>query len=199
MADVLATVGPRAESRLRDKFAARSLPYPPQRVHLLALKAERRLELWTEHGGRPRFVSAFPIHAASGAAGPKLREGDEQVPEGLYRVAWLHPNSSYHLSMKLDYPNAFDRERARADGRTNPGGDIFLHGGAVSIGCLALGDAGIEEIFVLAARVGARNVSVLIAPWDLRRRPPPRDTGQSVDWLPSLYGPLATALRRFRP
>jgi hypothetical protein len=111
------------------------------------------LELWTEDTAA-RLVHRYPVLAASGALGPKLRQGDLQVPEGVYRVLWLNPNSSYHLSMKLDYPNAFDREHARRDRRTDLGGDIFVHGRAVSIGCVALGDPAIEELFVLAADTG---------------------------------------------
>ena len=71
------------------------------------------------------------------------------MPEGVYRIVALNPNSSYHLSMKLDYPTEFDLSKARAEGRTRPGSDIFIHGKAVSIGCVAVGDDAIEEIFVL--------------------------------------------------
>jgi len=71
-------------------------------------------------------VADYRITAASGTAGPKLREGDRQVPEGIYRIVGLNPNSRYHLSMKLDYPNAFDRHQAARDGRARPGSDIFI-------------------------------------------------------------------------
>jgi len=133
----------------------------------------------------------------SGGPGPKLREGDFQIPEGIYRVIWLHPNSQYHLSMKLDYPNAFDREQARRDGRTNLGGDIFIHGKDISIGCLAVGDPAIEELFVLAARVGVQRVTTVVAPWDLRRRPPP-DLSAHLPWATALYARLSRTLAGFR-
>jgi murein L,D-transpeptidase YafK len=82
---------------------------------------------------------------ASGKAGPKLREGDGQVPEGIYRIDGLNPNSSYHLSLKLNYPNDFDLEQARTEGRTELGGDIFIHGKAVSIGKTRAGRVGIRS------------------------------------------------------
>jgi len=197
VADVLATLGPAAERRLRPRFAEAGVRYPPSRVHLLGFKQERRLELWASSGRGPRQIAVYPLTDESGGPGPKMREGDFQIPEGIYRVSWLHPNSDYHLSMKLDYPNAFDREQAQRDGRTNLGGDIFIHGKDVSIGCLAVGDRAIEELFVLAARVGIENVTTVVAPWDLRRRPPP-DLEARIPWAPALYARLSRTLAAFR-
>jgi hypothetical protein len=198
--DVMVDLGPEAEARLRARFARAGAPFPPRRAHLLAFKSERRLELWAESAGGRRKVHAYPILGTSGTAGPKLREGDEQIPEGIYRVTWLHPNSSYHLSMKLDYPNAFDREQAAREGRTRLGGDIFIHGSDVSIGCLAMGDPAIEELFVLAARIGREDLTVVIAPWDLRVKPVPatEKIAGGRPWLAQLYAQLATTLARFR-
>ena len=193
----MAEIGPAALGRLRVRFAQSNVRWPSRRVALIALKQEGILELWTAGPGARQRVHAYSILAASGTVGPKLREGDEQVPEGIYRITWLHPNSAYHLSMKLDYPNAFDREKARAEGRTNLGGDIFIHGSDVSIGCLAMGNSVIEELFVLAAEVGLENVSVIVAPWDLRRRPPPADTPQNLPWLAELYRRIRIALAPF--
>jgi murein L,D-transpeptidase YafK len=112
---------------------------------LIGLKAEKRLELWApDAAGRPRLIKTYPILAASGGAGPKLREGDRQVPEGLYAIESLNPNSRFHLSLRIDYPNAADRRRAQAEARTGLGGDIMIHGSNVSIGCLAMGDPAAE-------------------------------------------------------
>ncbi|WP_409432068.1 murein L,D-transpeptidase family protein [Litorimonas sp. RW-G-Af-16] len=92
----------------------------------------------------------------SGALGPKLKQGDGQSPEGFYFVtpARMNPNSSYHLSFNLGYPNAFDR----AHGRT--GDFLMVHGKCVSIGCYAMTDAGVEEIYTLvdAAHAGGQSV-----------------------------------------
>ena len=196
--DVMRTVGPRAERRLRARFEAKGVPYPPKRVHLLAFKQELQLELWVTGRGGRKHVATYPLTADSGELGPKLREGDYQIPEGIYRVSWLNPNSAYHLSMKLDYPNSFDRARAKEDGRTRLGGDIFIHGGDASIGCLAVGDPAVEELFTLAARIGIENVTTVIAPWDLRRRPAPRVDRSRIPWLPGLYARLTHVLAAFR-
>jgi murein L,D-transpeptidase YafK len=193
---VVRDLGPAARARLAPRFRAAGAAYPPRAVTLVVLKEERVLELWAEDDA-PRLVHRYPVLAASGALGPKLREGDRQVPEGVYRVLWLNPNSSYHLSMKLDYPNAFDREHARRDGRTDLGGDIFVHGRAVSIGCVALGDPAIEELFVLAADVGAARVKAVIAPRDLRVAST-RDPEIASAWAPELYRLVRRELARLR-
>jgi hypothetical protein len=197
---VVRDLGPAARARLAPRFRAAGVAYPPRAVTLLVLKEERVLELWAEGAATPRLVHRYPVLAASGGAGPKLRQGDLQVPEGVYRVyrvLWLNPNSSYHLSMKLDYPNAFDRERARRDGRTDLGGDIFVHGRAVSIGCVALGDPAIEELFVLAAEVGVARVKAVIAPRDLRA-PAARDPEIASAWGRELYQTVRREMARLR-
>lgn len=195
--DVVARYGPAARERLGAKLEGAGLPEDlrPERLTLIGLKEEKQLELWVRHAGEWHFVHSYPVLAASGGAGPKLRQGDLQVPEGIYRIPFLNPNSAYHLSMKLDYPNAFDRERAASDGRTNLGGDIFIHGKAASIGCLAIGDPAIEELFTVVADVGREKVSVIVAPRDLRRHPAPDLT--SPAWVKDLHAKVAEALAPF--
>lgn len=69
---------------------------------LVALKEEHLLEVWANRDGQvPRRIRRYPFTASSGGPGPKLREGDGQIPEGIYRVEYLNPNSSYHLSNEL--------------------------------------------------------------------------------------------------
>jgi hypothetical protein len=196
VADVLAQYGPEARRRLEPHFRRAGVAYPPKEIAFLVFKRERRVALWARSGADWRFVRDYPILAASGHAGPKLREGDSQVPEGVYRIEHLNPNSSYHLSMKVSYPNAFDRQMAKRDGRTRLGGDIFVHGKAVSIGCVALGDRAIEELFTLVARTGASKVRVIIAPNDLRTgRPVVHERAPS--WVRTLYRTVAAALADF--
>lgn len=91
------------------------------------------------------LFKTWPICNWSGNIGPKLKQGDRQAPEGFYfvRPSQLNPNSSYHLSFNLGYPNAFDR----AHGRT--GDYLMVHGNCVSIGCFAMTDDGMEEIYTL--------------------------------------------------
>lgn len=192
VADVVKTFGPAAEERLAPHFQRAGVKFPPKKVLLVGLKEEKRLELWATEGRDWRFIRAYDITAASGVSGPKLREGDLQVPEGLYELVSLNPNSSYHLSMRVNYPNAFDRKWAAKEGRTRTGGDIYIHGKDVSIGCIALGDEAIEELFTLVARTGVRKTRVLIAPHDLRKRdaPMPRP-----EWMKSVYEQLSAELR----
>jgi TPR repeat protein len=199
-ADVLRDRLADAEQRLAARFASRGLAYPPRRIALVALKSEARLELWADAGGRWGFVRSYLVRAASGGLGPKLREGDHQVPEGVYRIEALNPTSRYHLSLRVDYPNAFDRVRAAEDGRAHLGGDIMIHGGAVSDGCLPVGDAAIEELFALVERVGTDDVPVIVSPLDFRRADPRRAQARAAQrpvWLPELYASIATALEPF--
>lgn len=195
--EVVQTVGPAAEKALKPAFAAAKVPYPPREVAFLAFKREKRLELWARQAQPWVFIQEFPILAASGGSGPKLKEGDRQVPEGIYRVEGLNPNSRYHLSLKLNYPNAFDLAQARHDKRENVGSDIFIHGRAVSIGCLAMGDPVSEQLFVLAARVGVGQVKVIIAPRDFRKEPWTAEPEPDPSWLPTLYRDLDAALAPF--
>lgn len=194
---VIAKYGPGAEARLQDAFRAVDVDYPPASLAFLAFKEEKRLEVWASRQRQWVLVSTYVIKGISGKAGPKLREGDRQVPEGIYKLEGLNPNSSFHLSMKINYPNAFDLKHATLDGRTTPGGNIFIHGGALSVGCLAMGDDAIEELFVLTHRVGVSSVKVVIAPSDLRRGASPSLSGPG--WLPKLYGHIRTELSEFKP
>src|SRR5690606_12146234 len=151
----------------------------------------RRLEAWIAGPEGPfARLATYPILAASGTRGPKRREGDEQVPEGFYGLTALNPNSRLHLSVRVDYPHQEDVTHRRVR-RAAMGGDIFVHGGAYSLGCIAVGDPAIEELFVHAARVPAAERRILIAPVDFRSRP----EGASGDepWVRELYARLREA------
>jgi murein L,D-transpeptidase YafK len=195
----LATYGASVRSRLAPAFEAAGVPYPPTSFTLIGLKAEKRLELWApDAAGRPRLIKTYPILAASGGAGPKLREGDRQVPEGLYGIESLNPNSRFHLSLRVDYPNAADRRRAQAEGRTGLGGDIMIHGSDVSIGCLAMGDPAAEELFVLAALTGPKNIRVILSPVDFRRLDKIDLPASLPVWVPDLHAEIKAELARYR-
>jgi len=129
-----------------------------------------------------------------------LRQGDHQVPEGLYRVTALNPKSNFHLSLRLDYPNQLDRAHAEAEQRLRLGGDIMIHGGAASDGCLAVGDEAAEELFALGRRVGAEHVSVIISPVDLRTVEVARALARvhsPAPWLEQHYLSIARELQGF--
>lgn len=179
-------------------FKKANIAYPPKKLTFLAMKDEKQLEVWASNGGEYAFIRSYQIHKLSGKRGPKLREGDFQVPEGLYKIIGFNPNSAYHLSMKLNYPNKFDLLHAKQEGRTQPGTNIFIHGKAVSIGCLAMGDKTIEELFVLSKDVGINNIEVVISPYDPRingliipEKPQPK-------WLAELYRNIEKSFKQYK-
>ena len=187
--DVIQRYGDKAEQNLKPYFDKAGVNYPPQEITLLAIKDESRLELWSNDSEKPTFIRDYPILAASGVLGPKLREGDRQVPEGIYQLEYLNPNSSYHLSVKINYPNAFDLKHAKSEGRDQPGSNIFIHGKAVSIGCLAMGDDVIEDLFVLIAKTGRSKVTVAITPSDPRLHILENTSDKA--WVTQLYQELS--------
>jgi len=192
----LADIGPKARQRWWPHFDAARTAYPPWYAVIAAFKRERRVEVYA--GPSPyelALVRSIDMTAASGGPGPKLREGDRQVPEGVYAIQKLNPNSLYHVALRLDYPNDFDRMMASMDGRHRLGGDIMIHGSDRSIGCIAVGDQAAEDLFVLAADTGLDNVSVVIAPSDFRRDGgPPRMPGRPP-WIGELYARIDRTLR----
>ena len=122
-------------------------------VFVRIFKREGELELWMRGDdravakGKYLLFRTYPICKYSGVLGPKQREGDNQAPEGFYTVAprQLNPTSKFHLAFNLGYPNEYDVAHGRS------GSALMVHGNCVSIGCYAMGDAGIEEIYTLAA------------------------------------------------
>lgn len=136
-----------------------------ERITIVVLKQERTLIVFTHSKDIRTRVVEYPILAASGTTGPKLKEGDRQVPEGFYKVSFLNPNSRFHLSLRVDYPSTEDIDAAKSDGRdvNTLGGDIMIHGGAASIGCIAIGDEAIEELFWLVATVGMNDTELIFA------------------------------------
>ncbi len=134
----------RLDARLEAAGIAPGMP-----VYLRVFKLESELELWVEKDGRFELFATYPMCMWSGRLGPKLREGDRQAPEGFYTVSKdaLNPNSRMHLSFNLGFPNVYDRGKGRT------GSFLMVHGGCASIGCYAVTDAVVDEIwaFVTAA------------------------------------------------
>jgi hypothetical protein len=186
------------EKRLKPRFDAAGVSYPPAQLAFIAFKDDARMEVYARRSATVpwRRVHRYPILGMSGRLGPKLREGDLQVPEGIYRAEFLNANSRYHLSIRLNYPNGFDRAQAKADGRENPGSDIMIHGTSASIGCLAMGNEAAEDLFILAALVGKEQVEIVVAPTDFRHQPISTPEG-APSWLPTLYRQIQRVLKRF--
>jgi murein L,D-transpeptidase YafK len=127
-----------------------------------AFKAEGKLEVWLKSAKQDKFTlfKTYDACANSGTLGPKVVEGDLQTPEGFYSINIFNPMSSYHLSLGIDYPNAVDQVRTGKDRKT--GGDIYIHGDCVTVGCIPLTDDKIREVYILA--VEARNAGQLEIP-----------------------------------
>ncbi len=135
-----------------------------QPVFMRIFKMPGELEVWVQQGLSYTLFKTYPICTYSGYPGPKLYEGDWQSPEGFYTVTGeqLNPNSQYHLSFNVGYPNSFDRARKRT------GSSIMVHGDCSSRGCFAMGDNGIEEIYLLAHSAlssGQSSISLHIFPF----------------------------------
>lgn len=135
-------------------------------VFLRIFKESSELELWMQpSAGQPfQHFRTYRIASYSGSLGPKTRQGDLQAPEGFYSVtrSSLNPGSSYHLSFNLGYPNEYDRAHDRT------GSLLMVHGKAVSIGCYAMTDDSIEQLYTLvnaALRRGQRAVHVHCFPF----------------------------------
>ncbi|MDR3458841.1 MAG: L,D-transpeptidase family protein [Verrucomicrobiae bacterium] len=192
--------GDAARARWKPYFTQAQSVYPPSRVKIVAVKDERQLQVYaTDQNGSNRWIRSCSIRAASGYPGPKLKEGDGQVPEGIYPIESLNPNSLFHVSLRVGYPNEFDRARAAKEGRTDLGGDIMIHGGAVSIGCLAMGDEVAEDLFVLAADTGLTRLTLIITPVDFRKgKAPPKEAKLPV-WSETLYSEIKSQLTGLPP
>ena len=130
-------------------------------------KQEAELEIWKQKSdGQYALLKTFPMCRWSGQLGPKVKEGDMQVPEGFYTITpgQMNPNSNYYLSFNVGYPNAYDR----ALGRT--GGNIMVHGVCSSAGCFSMTDAQIAEIYALAREAfagGQREIQMQSYPFHM--------------------------------
>ncbi len=135
------------EPTLRRELSNQGLEYGSP-IFIRIFKEPGVLEVWikSNDGGFVNFKN-YDICTFSGTLGPKLRQGDNQSPEGFYFVnaARLNPWSRFHLSFNLGYPNKYDR----LHGRT--GSALMVHGNCVSIGCYAMTDAYINEIYALSS------------------------------------------------
>lgn len=172
-------------------IAGRSDTARIREVALICIKEERKLELWINGG----LAKAYPLTAFSGGPGPKLREGDRQIPEGIYPAVHLNPNSAFHLSIKVGYPNAWDREWAKAEKRERLGGDIFIHGEDVTIGCIPIGNRAIEEVFWAVYQAKPAHTRILISPVDFRK--PGKGLPAGGGKMLELYRSLKAELGRY--
>ncbi len=138
------------EDTLRNQFARAGLQWPAKQLYIRSFKYDSQMEVWVRSSNDAPFklFKTYRVCAMAGAIGPKRLEGDYQVPEGFYYINEFNPKSTYHLSLGINYPNASDRVLSDS---IKPGGDIYIHGDCVTIGCIPLQNDQIEELYILAA------------------------------------------------
>jgi len=170
-------------SRVRTAFADKELivknlffkakaQFPPENLYIRIFKLEQMLELWSKSAATDTLVlvKQYKICAMSGDLGPKRKQGDLQVPEGFYRVSGYNPVSTFYLSLRINYPNHSDRILGY---KNNLGGDIFIHGDCVTLGCLPITDDKIKELYLsclLAEGNGQNDIQVHIYPFCLKNK-----------------------------
>jgi murein L,D-transpeptidase YafK len=150
-------------------FNKKNVEFPPEQIFIRIFKLEKRLELWARSSTADTFlhIKTYPFCASSGTLGPKRKQGDLQIPEGFYFIDRFNPFSRFYLSLGLNYPNASDRILSD---KNRPGGDIFIHGDCVTIGCVPITDDGIRELYITALftrQNGSKQIPVHIFPTKL--------------------------------
>ena len=138
-------------------------------LFIRAFKKEEILEVWAKNNADDNFIKIkdYAFCASSGTLGPKRKEGDGQIPEGFYHIDRFNPKSKFYLSLGLNYPNASDFILGDPE---KPGGDIFIHGGCSTVGCIPLTDEKIKELYVLASEAkknGQQQIPVHIFPFKM--------------------------------
>ena len=155
---------------LGKEFKKKNVAYPPKDIYLRAFKSQNEMELWARNNESSEYklIKTYRICAISGSLGPKRMKGDRQVPEGYYFIEEFNNKSDYYLSLLLNYPNFSDELL----GNQKTGGDIYIHGGCVTVGCMPMTDPGIQELYTvcLNARLnGQQYIPVHIFPTRLNK------------------------------
>jgi murein L,D-transpeptidase YafK len=140
----------RKEDTLRKQFSEKNLQWPAKHIYIRSFKYDGQLEIWVKNERKEAFklFKTYKVCALAGTLGPKRMQGDYQVPEGFYYINEFNPNSNYYLSLGINYPNASDKVLSDS---ISPGGDIYIHGSCVTVGCIPVTDKQIDEIYILAA------------------------------------------------
>jgi murein L,D-transpeptidase YafK len=140
----------RKEDTLQKQFEAKKLNWPAKYIYIRSFKYDSQLEVWAKNEIQEPFklFKTYRVCALAGTLGPKRMEGDYQVPEGFYYVNVFNPKSNYYLSLGINYPNASDKILSDSQ---RPGGDIYIHGSCVTVGCIPIRDEQIDELYIIAA------------------------------------------------
>ena len=139
----------RKADTLKKQFAAAGLQWPAKQIYIRSFKYDSQMEVWVRNSTSEPFklFKTYSVCALAGTMGPKRLQGDYQVPEGFYYINEFKPQSNYHMSLGINYPNVSDKIVTQG---TNPGGDIYIHGSCVTVGCIPIQDPQIEELYILA-------------------------------------------------
>ncbi len=145
---------------LKNELLQKNIEIQHCEIFIRALKFEQELELFAKNKSDEKFtfIKKYDFCKMSGTLGPKRKEGDLQTPEGLYHIHIFNDKSSYHLSLGINYPNASD---LILSDKKSPGGEIFIHGNCVTIGCIPITDEKIEELFTIAS-IAHKNGQLII-------------------------------------
>jgi len=154
------------DSIVKNVFRLKDIDYPSNNIFIRIFKSEAILEIWAYSKGETHFklVTTYDICSLSGILGPKRKRGDLQIPEGIYYISHFNPFSNFYLSLKINYPNQSDRILGY---KQDLGGDIFIHGDCVTIGCIPINDEYIKELYwitVQAKSKGQNRIPVHIFP-----------------------------------
>jgi len=135
-------------------FKEKKLSYAGFQLFIRAFKKEQKVEVWVMENGKNNYslLHEYDFCSMSGTLGPKRKEGDLQIPEGVYEINHFNPESNFYLSLGINYPNASDKILGNPE---HPGSSIYIHGNCVTIGCIPITDDKIKELYLLA--VEARN------------------------------------------
>jgi len=171
-----------------------------------AYKSEGKLEIWLKGKADDNYklFRTYDFCAHSGTLGPKVIEGDGQTPEGFYYINVFNPMSNFHLSLGVNYPNSVDNVRTGKDRKT--GGDIYIHGNCVTVGCIPLTDEKIKEVYILgveARNAGQEKIPVNIFPFKMTdvnlKKYSVQFPAQATFWKSLQPGYLAFEQHRIQP
>jgi murein L,D-transpeptidase YafK len=151
------------------------------KIYIRALKLSEVMQVWVtdKNSAEYQLLVEYKFCTNSGKLGPKRKQGDYQIPEGFYHVDRFNPHSAFYLSLGINYPNNSDRKLSP---HSNLGGDIFLHGDCVSIGCIPITDEKIKELYFFAVEAknnGQSKIPVHIFPWEM--------TEKNLQWLKVIF------------
>lgn len=155
-----------AEDSVKKHFADNHLSMDNFQMFIRAFKKEAVLEVWVKekNAGTFALLHTYDFCATSGVLGPKRKQGDLQIPEGVYQINHFNPVSNFYLSLGINYPNASD---LILSDKKKPGNAIYIHGGCATIGCIPITDEGIKELYVTAVEAknnGQQKIPVHIFP-----------------------------------